>query len=91
MPTKAAKRPKSKVRKSGAAVAKKRSISTELVRFVAPVDAARYAGVSLPTIRRMLADGRLTPYRPSPRRVVVDLQQIDAFILSTGTRLTPNV
>ena len=48
-----------------------------------PADVA-YSGVGRETLRKMLRDRRLTAYRPSPRRVVVDREQIDRVILATA-------
>jgi len=39
-------------------------------------DAAFYAGVSLQTIRRRVADGTLTAYRFGPRSVRIDRDQL---------------
>jgi len=59
-------------------------------RFLPVGDAARYAGVSVESIRRMLANGQLTQLRPVPGRVVVDREQLDSAILATAQpRATP--
>lgn len=49
-------------------------------RFVAPVVAADYAGVSTKTIRRWISDGRLNGYRAGTRLIRVDLNELDAMI-----------
>lgn len=40
-------------------------------------DAAVYARCSKYTIRRRIADGTLTGYRFGPRRILVDLDELD--------------
>lgn len=41
-------------------------------------EAAEYARTSRYTIRRRVADGTLTGYRFGPRRILVDLDELDA-------------
>jgi excisionase family DNA binding protein len=41
---------------------------------------AEYADVSTKTIRRYIADGRLTGYRIGPRLVKIDLDDLDALV-----------
>jgi len=53
-------------------------------RFLSLADAARYSGISVESIRRMVASGQITPLRPVPGRVVVDREQLDAVILATA-------
>lgn len=48
-------------------------------RFTSIADAAEYADVSDRTIRRYIADGRLTGYRMGPRLVKVDLAELDTL------------
>lgn len=55
-------------------------------RFLAVPDAAAYAGVSDESIRRLLAAGKLTAFRPVPGRVVVDRRELDAVILASSRR-----
>ncbi len=54
-------------------------------RFLGIVDAARYAGLSPESVRRLIAGGRLTAYRPVKGRVVVDVRQLDALVLGSTT------
>jgi excisionase family DNA binding protein len=42
--------------------------------------AAEYAGVSVKTIRRRIADGGLTGYRMGPRLIRVDLNEVDMML-----------
>jgi excisionase family DNA binding protein len=49
-------------------------------RFASVEVAADYADVSTRTIRRYIADGRLTGYRVGPRLVKVDLADLDALV-----------
>jgi excisionase family DNA binding protein len=58
--------------------------ATAAVRFLTLENAARRAGVSVTTIRRLVAAGKLTPLRPSGRRVVIDAEQLDRYVLGTG-------
>ena len=46
-----------------------------------PLDAAAAAlGCSTKTIRRYIADGRLTGYRMGPRLIRVDMAEVDALL-----------
>jgi excisionase family DNA binding protein len=56
---------------------------TNSVRFLPTDAAAKYAGVSVESIRRLLAAKKLTAYRPVPGRIVVDRRQLDALILAS--------
>jgi excisionase family DNA binding protein len=47
-------------------------------RYAKIPEAADYLKVNPMTIRVMLADGRLTPYRLGPRILRVDLNEVDA-------------
>lgn len=42
-------------------------------------EAADYTGLSIRTIRRYIAQGRLTGYRIGPTRIRVDLDEVDAL------------
>lgn len=53
-----------------------RKTPQRLVRIVA---AAEYADCSTRTIRRYVAEGRITAYRFGPRLVKIDLDEIDAL------------
>ena len=49
-------------------------------------DAAFYAGVSVQTIRRRVADGTLTAYRFGPRSVRIDRDQLlEQLITGSGS------
>ena len=48
-------------------------------RLVSLADAAAYADVSIRTVRRYIAQGRLTGYRVGPRLVKVDLSELVAL------------
>lgn len=52
-------------------------------RFLTIADAARYAGLSEESIRRMLSAGKLTALRPVSGRVVIDRRQLDAVVLGS--------
>lgn len=53
-------------------------------RYAKIEEAAQYLGVHHRTIRKMIADGRLTGYRSSGRMVRVDLNDIDAAMKPFG-------
>jgi excisionase family DNA binding protein len=63
---------------------------------VAPIDprwlsveqAANYAALSVESLRRLLAAGKLTAYRPRPGRVLIDRRELDALILGSTRRPT---
>lgn len=48
-------------------------------RYVSIADAAKYAAVSDRTLRRYIAQGRLTGYRVGPRQIRVNLNDLDAL------------
>jgi len=52
-------------------------------RFLGVADAGRYAGLSPESVRRLIASGKLTAYRPVKGRVVVDVRQLDALVLGS--------
>ena len=60
------------------------SLRTEAIpakrRLESIAGAAEYAGVHPRTIRRRIADGRLTGYRMGPRLIRVDLNELDAML-----------
>jgi len=45
-------------------------------------DAADYAQCSTKTLRRRISDGSLAGYRMGPRLIRVDLNELDALLLS---------
>ncbi len=49
-------------------------------RLESITNAAEYLGVSTKTIRRWIADGRLTGYRAGPKLIRVDLNELDAML-----------
>lgn len=53
-------------------------------RYVKQSEAAEYLGVTVRTIRQMIADGRLTGYRSGTRLVRVDLNEIDSAMQPFG-------
>ena len=56
-----------------------RKSSPSARRLASVADAANYADVSVRTIRRYIAQGRLTGYRVGPRLVKVDLVDLDTL------------
>jgi len=62
------------------------TITCESARWLTVDAAASYSGLSVKTIRRLLAGGRLTAHRPVRGRVIVDRRQVDALLEgSTGS------
>jgi excisionase family DNA binding protein len=59
------------------------SPSSALGRFVSLRVAAQRAGVGVGEIRRMIRARRLVAYRPGKRRLVVEVDQLDATILAS--------
>ena len=55
-------------------------------RFFTIDGAARYAGLSAESIRRLLSAGKLQPLRPLKGRILIDRVQLDSFILSATSR-----
>jgi predicted site-specific integrase-resolvase len=49
-------------------------------RFVTLRPAARFAGVSVETLRRWMQAGRLKKYKPANGLVLVDLKELTALI-----------
>jgi hypothetical protein len=55
-------------------------------RWLSLADAARYAAMSEPSFRRLVAAGRVTAHRPLAGKIVIDKRQLDNLILSATTR-----
>jgi hypothetical protein len=53
-------------------------------RYGSIVAASRYSGLSATTLRRLVAAGRLTCYRPTESRVLIDLLELDALVRSSA-------
>ncbi|MEP9391682.1 helix-turn-helix domain-containing protein [Gordonia sp. VNK1] len=58
--------------------------SATLRRLESITVAAEYADVSVRTLRRYIASGRLTAYRVGPRLIKVDLNDLDAMMRRVG-------
>jgi len=52
--------------------------------YITIKQAAGYLGVSEPTVRNMISDGRLTAYRNGARLVRLDLNEIDHRMMRYG-------
>ena len=50
-------------------------------RLATPAEAAAYSRYSKDSIRRRISDGTITGYRCGPRRILVDLDEIDEKLL----------
>jgi hypothetical protein len=55
-------------------------VSTVVKRYGSVDEAGAYCGLSPRSIRQMLADKRLSAFRPQPGKVLVDLRELDALI-----------
>lgn len=55
-------------------------------RFFTVSGGAAYSSLSESSIRREIAAGRLTAYRPRPGRILIDRRELDALILSANFR-----
>ena len=53
-------------------------VTAEAQRFVSQEDAAARWGVSVDTIRRLIAAGKITGYRLNNRIIRVDMAEVDA-------------
>jgi len=49
-------------------------------RYAKIEECSEYSGLSVRTLHRMVADGRLTGYRPIAGRLLIDLHELDAFV-----------
>jgi len=58
--------------------------NTSMKGYVTVADAAEFTGLSVATIRNLLATRELTPYRPVPGRIVIGLDELDKFVRRTG-------
>lgn len=53
-------------------------------RFLTIETAALHVGLSISSIRRLLAAGRITALRPIRGRVLIDRLELEAFVLSSS-------
>lgn len=53
--------------------------------FISIQQAATHVGVHTKTIRRWIAQGKLTAYRPSARVIRLDANEVDRMMESTAT------
>jgi excisionase family DNA binding protein len=53
-------------------------------RFVSYPEARDYSGLSVMTLRRLVAEAKLKAYKPTgERKVLLDIHQLDALILES--------
>jgi excisionase family DNA binding protein len=57
-------------------------------RWVSLSEAAIYSGVSSRTIRRMIANGKLTGYQSGSRLIRIDLNDLDTVFTPIGSSVT---
>jgi excisionase family DNA binding protein len=62
------------------------SIAAALPRYLGVDAAGTYSSLSAKSIRRLLSAGKLHAYRPVRGRVLIDREELDAFILSSGAQ-----
>jgi len=55
-------------------------------RFKSVADTVVYAGLSADSIRRLVERGDLTAYRSVKGKIVLDIQEVDSFILGSTNR-----
>ena len=55
-------------------------------RWLPIPSSARYTGLSVGSIRRLLAAGKLTAFRPVRGRVVLDRYELDSYVLGCNAR-----
>ncbi|BBY48383.1 hypothetical protein MARA_18510 [Mycolicibacterium arabiense] len=60
-------------------------LAPTLERGVTPSAAAKFFRVHPNTVRRWIAEGRLPAYRVGPRRLLIDLADVEALIVPTAT------
>lgn len=51
-------------------------------RLLTLPEAARYLTIGVRTVKALIAAGRLPVVRPSPRRVAIDLRDLEAYVAS---------
>lgn len=54
-------------------------------RFASLDEAAEYLGVNPRTVRRLIADGRITGYRLGPKLLRVDLAELESSLTRVPT------
>ena len=55
-------------------------------RYLKLVEAAAHSNLSVTTLRRLDRAGRITFLRPSPHRILVDREALDAYLLGSAKR-----
>jgi excisionase family DNA binding protein len=63
-------------------------VPTDGRRFLSLTEASLYSSLSLSTLRRLVEGGKLSSYRPTGRRVLLDRQELDRLILASGAAAT---
>jgi len=59
-------------------------------RYISLEESAEYLGVSEQTIRRFIANGKLTGYRAGSRMIRVDLHELEGLLCPIPTAGGPN-
>lgn len=49
-------------------------------KYATVAEAVRWSGLTERTIRRMMAEKKLSTHRPTPGRVLIDLDELDKVI-----------
>jgi excisionase family DNA binding protein len=55
-------------------------------RFLTVDDTATYTGLSVESVRKLLAGGKLRALRPVKGRIVIDRNEIDSLVLSSDAQ-----
>jgi excisionase family DNA binding protein len=53
-------------------------------KFITVAEAARYCSLSESSLRRLIAAGRLSAYRPGVRRTLLSVEQLDAYMQASA-------
>lgn len=58
-------------------------------RWLSLRESSAWSGLSVRTLFRLLAEGRLTGHRPETKRVLIDRYELDTFMEKSGRRKQP--
>ncbi|GEM_PF-4645494 len=58
--------------------------ATEEPEYIPLATARRRSGISVKSLRRLIADGKLRGYRPT-WKLLIDVEELDAFIRGAAT------
>jgi len=55
-------------------------------RWLTIKGAAKHVSLSVESLRRFVAEGKLTSYYPTPGKILIDCRELDAFIASSNRK-----